>query len=48
MIDRQKRLLALIEQATGKASYIGDIQEEGEDVEADEDTIEAEHTIAVG
>lgn len=46
MADRQKQLLALIEQATGKAPFIGDIQEEGEDVEADEDTIEAEHTIA--
>lgn len=47
MADRQKQLLALIEQATGKTPFIGDIQEEGEDVEADEDTIEAEHTIAV-
>jgi hypothetical protein len=47
MTDRQKQLLTLIEQATGKIPYIGDIQEEGEDVEADEDTIEAEHTIAV-
>jgi hypothetical protein len=46
MADRQKRLLALIEQAIGKAPYIGDVQEEGEDIEADEDTIEAEHTIA--
>lgn len=48
MADRQKQLLALIEQATGRSSYIGDAQEEGEDVEADEDTVEAEHTIAVG
>ena len=23
MVDRQKRLLALIEQATGKAAYVG-------------------------
>ncbi len=46
MVDRQKRLLALIERATGRAAYIGDVQEEGEDVEADEDTIEAELTIA--
>jgi len=45
MVDRQKRLLALIEKATGKAAYIGDVQEEGEDVEADDDTIEAELTI---
>ncbi|MEO7911098.1 MAG: hypothetical protein ABIV47_15750, partial [Roseiflexaceae bacterium] len=47
MADRQKRLLALIEQATGKAAYIGNVQEEGDDVEADEDTVEAELTIAV-
>lgn len=45
MADRQKRLLALIEQATGKEAYIGDAQEEGVDVESDEDTIEAEMTI---
>lgn len=45
MTDRQKRLLALIEQATGKAAYIGEVQEEGDDVEADEDTVEAELTI---
>ena len=46
MVERQKRLLALIEQATGKAAYCGNVQEEGEDVEADEDTVEAELTIA--
>lgn len=46
MADRQKRLLALIEQATGKAAYVGIVPEEGEDVEADEDTVEAELTIA--
>jgi len=46
MVDRQKRLLALIEQATGKAAYAGDAQEEGVDVEADEDTVEAELTIS--
>jgi hypothetical protein len=45
MVDRQKRLLALIEQATGKDAYIGSAPEEGEDVEADEDTVEAELTI---
>lgn len=45
MEDRQKRLLALIEQATGKAAYTGSVQEEGEDVEGDEDTVEAELTI---
>ena len=46
MDDRQKKLLALIEQATGKAAYSGIVPEEGEDVEADEDTVEAELTIA--
>lgn len=46
MRERQKRLLALIEQATGKAAYTGNVQEEGEDVGADEDTAEAELTIA--
>lgn len=37
MADRQKRLLDLIEQATGKAPYAGDNQEEGDDVDGDED-----------
>jgi hypothetical protein len=46
MADRQRQLLTLIQQATGKSPYSGDIQEEGEEVEADEDTTEAEHTIA--
>jgi hypothetical protein len=46
MVDRQKRLLSLIEQATGKAPYTGTVQEEGEDVEADPDTTEAELTAA--
>lgn len=46
MADRQKRLLALIEAATGKAAYIGEVQDEGDDVEADEDTAEADLTIA--
>jgi hypothetical protein len=45
MVDRQKRLLALIEQATGKAAYVGGAQEEGDDVEGDDDTVEAELTI---
>jgi hypothetical protein len=48
MADRQKQLLALIEHATGKAPYFSDFPEEGEDVEADEDTIEAELTISAG
>jgi hypothetical protein len=46
MADRQKQLLALIEQATGKTAYRGDAQEEGEDVEVDDDTVEAEMTIS--
>ena len=46
MEDRQQRLLALIEQATGKAAYVGTAEEEGQDVEVDEDAAEAELTIA--
>jgi hypothetical protein len=41
MADRQKRLLALIEQATGKAPYSGNVEEEGEDVDADPETVES-------
>lgn len=46
MADRQKRLLALIEEATGKSAYTGTAPEEGEDVESDEDTAEAGLTVA--
>lgn len=46
MADRQQRLLALIEQATGKAPYTGSVPEEGEDAEGDPDSVEAERTIA--
>jgi hypothetical protein len=46
MDDRQKQLLAPIEQAMGKAAYTGNVTEEGEDAEADEDATEAELTIA--
>jgi hypothetical protein len=46
MEDRQTRLLSLIELATGKSAYAGGVAEEGEDVEGDEDTVEAELTIA--
>ncbi len=46
MSDRQNRLLKLIEQATGKAVYQGDVTEEGVDVEGDEEQMEAEHTLA--
>ena len=45
MIDRQSRLLALIEQATGRAAYTGAVQEEGEDAEGDADAAEADLTI---
>ena len=46
MEDRQKRLLSLIERATGKAAYTGTVQEEGEDAEFDDDAVEAELAIA--
>ena len=46
MVDRQKKLLVLIEAATGKAAYTGSVAEEGEDVEFDPQTIEAERTVA--
>ncbi|RWL85669.1 MAG: DUF262 domain-containing protein [Mesorhizobium sp.] len=46
MADRQAKLLALIEKAMGKASYRGDVPEEGIDDELDDDGIEAEMTIA--
>jgi hypothetical protein len=42
MQDRQKRLLTLIQDATGKTPYSGDVPEEGEEAEGDEDTREAE------
>jgi len=41
MGDRQRLLLELIEQATGKAAYTGDVSEEGVDVGGDADTVEA-------
>lgn len=46
MEDRQTRLLGLIERATGRAVYVGDAGEEGVDVESDDDSAEAEMTIA--
>jgi hypothetical protein len=46
MADRQKQLLSLIEKATGKAAYAGGYPDEGEDVEVDEDSPEAEYTMA--
>ena len=45
MTDRQKRLLELIEQATGKNVYTGEVAEEGVDVGCDEDAVEAEMVI---
>jgi hypothetical protein len=41
MADRQKRLLALIETATGKTAYTGNVAEEGMDIEVDPDAAEA-------
>jgi hypothetical protein len=46
MADRQSRLPALIEDATGKSAYTGEIGEEGEDYESDEATLEADLTTA--
>lgn len=46
MADRQKRLLDLIAQATGKAAYAGDVSEEGADAGADEDSVEAAMIIS--
>ena len=46
MADRQKQLLRLIEQATGKPAYAGEVAEEGEDVQGDEESVEAEMTVA--
>jgi hypothetical protein len=42
MANRQKQLLTLIEQATGKAGYAGSIPDEGEEAEGNEETTEAE------
>lgn len=47
MVDRQKRLLALIEQATGKASYTGTVPEEGEEAETEDYSPELEVTASV-
>lgn len=46
MADRQKRLLGLIEQATGKIAYTGQAADEGEDAGGDPDALEAGRTIA--
>jgi hypothetical protein len=41
LVDRQKRLLALIEKATGKPPYAGDVVEEGIDIEDEEELLQA-------
>ena len=41
LVDRQKRLLALIEKATGKPPYAGDVAEEGIDIEDEEELLHA-------
>lgn len=46
LADRQRRLLALIEQATGRSAYSVDVAEEGIDVDVDEDSLEAGMTVA--
>ncbi|MDB5601366.1 MAG: hypothetical protein JWN71_3410 [Xanthobacteraceae bacterium] len=43
--DRQRNLLALIEEATGKSAYTGDGTEEGIDVEGDEAAAESDRTL---
>ena len=48
MADRQTRLLALIERATGRAAYAGGVEEEGVEVEDDTDTAEAALTLSSG
>ncbi len=48
MAYRQKSLLGLIEQATGKDAYTGDMPEEGVDVGGDEESVEADMIIASG
>ncbi|CAG0967355.1 hypothetical protein BURK2_01081 [Burkholderiales bacterium] len=46
MAGRQKGLLGLIEQATGKPAYLGEAPEEGVDVNLDEESVEADMIIA--
>ncbi|EDZ98863.1 protein of unknown function DUF262 [Burkholderia sp. H160] len=45
LVDRQKRLLDLVERATGKMAYAGDAVEEGNDIEMDEEGLEPEMTV---
>jgi len=46
MADRQRKLLALIEEAMGKSAYTGEVAEEGEDIEGDEVSLESGLTLA--
>lgn len=46
MLDRQKRLLGLIENATGKAAYTDVASEDTEPGEVDEDALEAQMTAS--
>jgi hypothetical protein len=46
VVDRQKQLLALIEQATAKAAYVGSEPEEGEEIEPNEESAEREVTFS--
>jgi hypothetical protein len=45
MEDRQKQLLQLIKQATGKTAYVGAVLEGDEDIDTDADTAEAALTM---
>lgn len=47
MQDRQKRLLALIAEATGKPAHEVSTPDEGEDASMDDEEAEAALTIAV-
>jgi len=44
MADRQRRLLTLIEAATGKRAYVGDLEDDGEDVDTDREADETPST----
>ena len=46
MENRQRQLLSLVEQATGKAAYAGNVPEEGEDVDEDDEAAEIALTNA--
>ena len=46
ILDRQKRILVLIEQATCKSTYAGGSADDAFDAEVDSDTVEAEYTIS--